>query len=370
MKRVLEVVGRMDRAGQETFLMNLLRSCDSNEYEITFSVNTSHVGDYESEILSLGGKVWHNPHAITFKTFFKYLSAFREFLKTNGPFDVIHCHMYYFGGFILRVAKEEKIPIRVMHSHSTSDGKSKSFLRNFYRNISYLLIKKNATHFVGCGVAAYESLFREKCLDSNRILNNAILMDRFNMGYDERIVTRKSLGCGSSTKLIINVARFCKVKNHERIISIFNSYHSKNINSKLLLVGEGDRIDIIKKMVKNNKLTDAVLFLGIREDIPDLLNAADVLLMPSLFEGLPVSLIEAQAAGLPCVISNTITKEVDMGMNILQFLSLNATDEDWCEAICRSFLIDKPDYKVRYKSLGIKGYTVDATWKKLRLIYG
>lgn len=369
MKRILEVVGRMDRAGQEAFLMNLLRTNDSQKYEVTFSVNTSHIGDYEPEILQLGGKVWHNPYPISPRTIIRYLKEFRKFLRDYGPFDVIHCHVYYFGGLILREAAMANIPVRIMHSHSTNDGRKDSFLRTIYRNLLFYLIKKYSTNYVACGVEAYEALFREPCNSQDKILNNGVIMKNFHISASKLKNKREELGIGENTLIVINVARFCKVKNHEKIVSIFHSLSKLYSDTTLLLVGEGERMPIIKGMVQKFNIEDKVKFLGMRTDIPELLGCADVLLMPSLFEGLPVSLIEAQAAGLPCVVSNIITTEVDMGLDIVRFVSLYASDEQWANELIKMYRGGKMAFELCESALTSKGYTIESTWKKLRNIY-
>lgn len=371
MIRVLEVVGVMDRAGQETFLMNLLRSYDPQKYEIWFSVDTERIGAYESEIEELGGKIWHNPYNPSSRYIFDYLRAFKSFLKNNGPFDVVHCHVYYFGGFILSIAKQEKVPIRIMHSHSTADVKKDSLIRSVYRKLCQFLIKKSATIFVACGNEAYKSLFREKCNNQDFILNNGILMKSFNLNANDRRIKRENLSINDSTTVIINVARFYKVKNHEKMVSVFNKYHNEiNEDSIMLFVGDGERSELIKTIVHEYQLDDSILFLGLREDIPELLNSSDVLLMPSFFEGLPVSLVEAQAAGLPCVISDTITKEVDMGLGLMYFEDIQNDDLTWADRIQRAASVSRPSFETRFEKIHQKGYTIESTWVKLSKLYG
>ncbi len=370
-RKILEVVGRMDRAGQETFLMNVLRAYDSEKYEIWFSVNTDHIGDYENEITQLGGKIWHNPYKISIKTLYHYLRAFRSFLRREGPFDVVHCHVYFFGGFIMKIARQENIPVRIMHSHNTSDGMRDTFFRNAYRGFCRRLIKNNATNLVSCGEEAYEALFQEKCPGKHVVLSNAIVMASFKLTEEDSINTRKSLGIEKNNTIIINVARFLPVKNHERIISIFDHYHKTfDPSSVLLLVGDGEGRKSVEKLVEEKGLSESVLFLGKREDIPQLLNATNILLMPSLFEGLPVSLIEAQAAGVSCVISDVITQEVDMKLGLVKFVSLDSSDDCWANEIYSFRSKERPSFEQRNDHLTEMGYTISATWDKLTKLYG
>lgn len=370
MKKVLEVVGRMDRAGQETFLMNVLRAHNPKVYEITFVVNTNHIGEYEDEIIQLGGKIWHNPYSPSFKHLYKYLNALKKFIKENGPFDVIHCHVFYFGGFILKVADDLGIPIRIMHSHSTTDGYKNTILRRIYRNIALSLIKRHSTHFVACGKDAYRGLFKIDCHAESDILNNAILPKTFDLSTEERLQKRFELGLTPKTIAIINVARFSEVKNHKRIIEIFYDFLKDKPNSTLLLVGDGELRMSVEEMAKKLDIISNIEFLGMRSDIPALLNAADVLIMPSFFEGLPVSLIEAQAAGIPCVVSSTITKEVDMGLNLVHFVDLEKQNDEWINVLMEASQSERPLFEKRMSYIKNKGYTIEATWEKLNKLYG
>ncbi|KGN70211.1 glycosyltransferase family 1 protein [Porphyromonas sp. COT-239 OH1446] len=370
-RRILEVVGRMDRAGQETFLMNVLRTHDPDKYEFTFSVNTSHVGSYEPEILALGGRVWHNPYPVTWSTVYKNLKAFRLFLREYGPFDVIHCHVFHFGGLILRVAKEAGIPTRIMHSHSTTDGYRDTLWRKLYRSLSFRLIETCATHKVACGIDAYKSLFRQECPDSRFILNNAVAIHDFIFPSLDKAEIRKRLGIPLSAQLVISVARFVPVKNHSKIVEIFSKFYDRCPDGLLFLVGDGEVLESIQNLVQQKNLESVVKFLGNREDIPFLLGASDILLMPSLFEGLPVTLVEAQASGLPCLISDNISKEVDMGLGLVKFVSLDLSSDYWAETLV-SIIDSKFNVSAseRIKGLTRNGYTIESTWNKLRLLYG
>jgi len=370
MKKILEVVGRMDRAGQETFLMNLLRSYDSSKYEITFAVNTFHKGEYEEEIMVLGGKIWHNKYAPTIKNLKKYLYEFKHFLLTEGPFDVIHCHVYFFSGFILKIAHEVGIPIRIMHSHNTSDGFQSTLLRRIYRKYALNLIKKHSTEYVACGMDAYRGLFKEDCPSDKQILNNGIVPTYFNLSYKDKISTRSQLGISPNSSVLINVARFSPVKNHIRIIDIFEGVLKINPNTILILVGDGELRHSIEELAKQKGIYHSIRFLGIRNDIPSLLNASDALIMPSLFEGLPVSLIEAQAAGTFCVVSSSITTEVDMGLNLIQFINLEDSNSVWAKSIIERMSNIRPRFEDRIRQIEKRGYTISATWNKLNEFYG
>ena len=370
MIRVLEVVGRMDRAGQETFLMNIFRKADKRKYEISFAVNTNYIGAYESEIETLGGKIYHNPYPASLPHLLRYLDSFRKVLRDEGPFDVIHCHVWLFGGFILWAARKEGVPIRIMHSHNTSDGYKRTLARRLYRKIAFNLIKKNATKFVACGKDAYKALFHEECPDSNHILNNAVDPHLFDEKQFDCGLIKRALHIRDDRIVIISVARFSDVKNHDKMISVFETFLKQYGNSaELLLVGSGELEERIQNLVISKKVNDNVHFLGVRSDINRLLAISDVFLMPSKFEGLPVSLIEAQASGCRCVISDVITNEVDMQIGLLTRLPLGIEDSIWARECYDAARKTPPPFAVRNASIEKYGYTINAVWRKLDELY-
>lgn len=369
MIKVLEVVGKMDRAGQETFLMNVFRNINKDKYDVSFSVNTEYIGAYEEEIKSLGGKIFHNPYSVNTRNFRKYIKAFRKYIRENGPFDVVHCHVWLFGGFIMWAAKKENVPIRIMHSHSTGDKYSHSIFRTVYRKISKKLINKYATQKVACGKDAYSALFDVSCPNDDLILNNAIDIASFDEKNINLEAYKTELGLNFENFVIVSVARFCDVKNHKKIISIFTEIHKRIPEAVLLLVGDGElRKDIINQ-IENEKLTDSVKLLGVRNDVNKILLCSDIFLMPSKFEGLPVSLVEAQAAGVICMISDKITDEIDMGLELIYKLSIFDSDSKWAENIEKFKNSRKPLFEKRFEHISKKGYTISGTLKKLDLIY-
>lgn len=369
MIRILEVVGKMDRAGQETFLMNVLRKADRNKYQISFSVNTNYIGAYEEEIQKFNCKVYHNPYSVNIKNLNNYIKFFRKILTEEGPFDVVHCHTWLFGGFIMWAAKKEGVPVRIMHSHNTSDGYKNTLFRKIYQIIGKKLIHNNATCEVACGEDAYFSLFNKKCEDKSKILNNAVDVDEFDERNFDVIAYKKGLSLPEDAKVIVSVARFCDVKNHKKIISSFYQYHLNCPNAYLLLIGDGELKEQIVARVEELDIFQNVKFLGVRSDVNKLLMCSDVFIMPSKFEGLPVSLIEAQAAGVSCVISDTITNEVDMRLNLITKINIAAEDTIWADAIERVVCNEKPAFQTRKEKLTECGYSVESIWKKLEKIY-
>lgn len=371
MKKVLEILGRLDRAGQETFVMNIFRHIDRKRFDLYFSVNTDYVGAYEAEILSAGGKIFHNPYAVTLKNLRLYLRAFRKFLREEGPFDAVHCHVYSFGGFLLRAAYKEGVPVRIMHSHTAYDGQKNSPWRRIYAAYARRLIDRYATKKVACGKDAYEAFFKEPCPEKGAILPNGIELSRFggkDTGTGKEI--KKELKVSEEQDIFVSVARFCEVKNHEKILSVFKEYlRAFNPRAVLLLVGDGERRKYIEESAKREGLGEKVIFAGIRGDVDKLLAAAEVFLMPSKFEGLPVSLIEAQAAGVRCVVSDRVTDEADMGLGLFYRLPLEASDEVWAETCARANAVSPPAFSKRKRGIERRGYSVENAVKRAEELY-
>lgn len=369
--KVIHIVGRMDRAGQETFIMNVFRNIDKTKFEFHFSVNTSNECDFDEEILNMGGCILHNiPFSLT--NSIKYAKNLRNYLRINGPFQVIHSHVYYFSALVMIIAYLEGIPIRITHSHSTNDGKRGDIFRKIIRKTCASIIKIFSNRFIGCSDAACLALFGNKCgrkLNSI-VVNNAIDINQFNNEVLNLEKEVNNFNINLKTKVFISVARFSDVKNHKKTISVFNKYIDKySSECMLLLVGSGELENDIKEIVKDRKLCDKVLFLGTRTDINRLLSISDVFLMPSKFEGLPVSLVEAQAAGVNCVISDVITKEIDMNLDLVRYIGIEDTDDNWCKVIDEVLKKDRLGFKDRINALTEQGYNIEYTCSMLEKIY-
>ncbi|CAM4239987.1 MULTISPECIES: glycosyltransferase family 1 protein [Bacillus cereus group] len=314
--RVLHVVVNMNRGGAETLIMNLYRNIDRSKVQFDFL--TCKEGVFDEEIVKLGGKVHRIPY-VTDVGHRGYIKALDTFFSTHPHYKIVHSHMDKMSGFVLRSAKKARVPVRIAHSHSTSS--EGGAIANIYKWYAGAFIKSCATHFLACSVAAAQWLFANR-ESTTKILKNGIECDEFTFNPDLREQVRKELKLHGDVFVIGHVGRFAYPKNHTFLIDIFAQLIEYRPNSILLLVGDGPlRLEMEKKVEKLN-LTDKVKFLGIRSDINRLLQAFDAFLFPSIYEGLPVTLIEAQGAGLPCIISDTITQDVDLGLNLVEQCSL------------------------------------------------
>ena len=357
--RILHVVVNMNRGGAETLIMNLYRNIDRSK--IQFDFLTSKEGVFDAEILNLGGKIHRIPY-LTDVGHFKYKKQLDEFFKENHTYKVVHAHMDKMSGLILQSAKKAEIPIRISHSHSTqSEGGIAARLYKWYVG---KLILPNATNFLACSNKAAHWLFKKK---KSYILKNGIEYDEFTFSPDMRNQVRKELNIASQTFVMGHVGRFSYAKNHTFLIDIFEDFVKQKENSILILVGDGPLKPEILAKVKSLKLESKIKFIGVRSDINRILQALDVFVFPSLHEGLPVSLIEAQAAGLPCLISNRISKEVDLGINLIQFLPID-NRLVWAANLLE-ITSRNTTRTIKSDSLSKQGYSIYETANKIKDFY-
>lgn len=360
-KRILYISGGiLHRGGVESFMMNYYRHFDHSKLQVDFIVHGPEKGYYDDEILSLGGKIYHVPvKSIDYRG---NINALRK-IFVSGEYNVIHSHMDAMSYVPLQLAKEMGIPNRIAHSHNTNflTNNPLKILLNKYARFK---LRSCATHYQACSVLAGEWLFGKGLMKSQKVtlVNNAIELAKFQFMPEIRAQMRTELSIESNF-VIGHVARFDDQKNHEFLIDIFSEIIKKNKKAKLVLVGEGYLKNNIEKKVKTLLLENHVLFLGSRPDVDQLLNAFDVFVLPSKFEGLPVCLIEAQANGLPILVSDVVSKEVAI-TDLVSFKSLQDANS-WIEGILNA----QRKETLYYDQISEKGYNIDLESHKLQDFY-
>lgn len=368
--RILHIVGAMNRGGAETLIMNIYRKIDRTKIQFDFAVNTTEECHFDEEIKLLGGRIFShpNPNDVGLGA---YIKALKSTIKKNGPFLGVHSHVHHFSGFILQAANQMNVPIRLAHSHNTQDGKTSSWKRNLYRWYTSRLIKKNATLLPGCSRAACESLFGQDCWEDDRVfvVPNAVDIEPFRRIKADKQEIRIKLNLPLNGPLLGNIGRFSEQKNHRFLIEIFEGFLKEYPKANLLLVGDGELKKDIESIVVNKRMKNNVHFLGVRSDVPEILASIDLLLFPSLYEGLPVVLVEAQSAGTPCVISDSITKEVDIGCGLIEFVNLQDDIDTWVGKITDSLGLQVPSWEEREYALMKSGYDLDSVVRKMEDIY-
>ena len=363
MIRILHSVSNMDRAGVETMLMNYYRHIDRSKVQFDFLCNKTKPGAYDEEIRSLGGRIYHTPGLNPFK-YNQYLKYMKNLFAEHPEYRIIHCHNAALATYPLFAAKQNNIPERICHVHSASitvDYKwpIKMFCKQF--------LKSNLTKMWACGKAAGAFYYGEKEVNVGnvRVINNAIEIERFIFKEEIRDRMRKQYGLDDNF-VIGHAGRFMTQKNHKFLIKVFSEVVKKESSAKLVLLGDGELMDGIKKQVNELGLTEKVLFMGNVPNVNEWYQAFDVFVLPSIWEGLPVVAIEAQTADLPCVFSSDVTSEVGL-LQTTQFLSRQASTEEWGRQILKAK--EYNTRKNRAQEIKEAGYDIEEEARSLVALY-
>jgi glycosyltransferase involved in cell wall biosynthesis len=342
--RVLQVFSRMDRGGAESMIMNYYRKIDKTKLQFDFLVHTNERCAFDEEIELLGGRIYHLPK-YSIKNHFDYKNKIRTFLYSHPEHKIIHGHYFTISAIYLKIAKKMD-RICIAHSHTALNEVS---VKHLIFKLLIAPLRYLADYKLACSKLAGKWMFGS---NNNKviILKNAIDVNKFVFDKIVRNNLRKEFKI--EDKFVVgHIGRFFHPKNHNFLIQIFQKITLINDDAVLLLVGDGELREQIENKVQKLGLKDKVIFTGVRTDIPELLQAMDVFLLPSFYEGLPVTLVEAQAAGLKVFASDTITTEIAITDNIT-FLSLQKSTEFWAEKINNA--------NVGYERKGIKKEIIDA----------
>ncbi len=298
-----------------------------------------------------------------------YERALLSTLEKQGPFAVVHSHIQLFSGFVLKNAAKQNIPIRLAHSHTTEGTEKRPFIRTAYTTYMRWLINKHATHIFGCSRPACEALMGKKCWSDPRVqvLHNAIDLSSFENCADREIL-RQEFNISKERPIIGHVGSFRTVKNHRFLIEIFEQL-APRLDANLVLIGDGPLMPEMKKLIETKSLADRTRFLGSRSDVPCILQLLDLFLFPSQYEGLGIALVEAQAAGVPCLAAETIPAEVDMGLGLVNFLSLSKNAQLWAQTVEDLLEIPRPSWNVRRNALVKAGYDIKQLSQFVEEIY-
>lgn len=341
--RVLHVVTYMGRGGLETMLMNYYRHIDRSKVQFDFLVHREFEADYDKEIQKLGGRIYRVSRLIPWSR--KYRLELKKFFQEHPEYNIVHVHQDCLSSVALQCAKECGIPTRIAHSHTSNQDKNVKYIikRHYMRKIP-----QYATDLFACGQEAGEWMFRTT---EFKILNNAIDSKRYIYDSEKAIKVRENLNISSDAYVVGHVGRFALTKNHELLVKIFAKLLEKEVNAILLLVGDGELREQIEKQVESLGIADKVIFAGVRSDVDELLQAMDVFVFPSLYEGLPVSMVEAQAAGLPCIISDRVSEECKK-TDLVQQVDLDVNLNVWVEKILDVKSQIRKDYSKEIKEAG------------------
>lgn len=327
--RVLQVLGTTNLGGAESRIMDLYRHIDREKIQFDFAVHTGQKGYFDEEIESLGGRIYRLP---TFRVYnyFSYAKAWKAFFTAHKEFAAVHGHMTSTASIYLPIAKKSGIPLTIAHARSAGvDRGIKGTVTKLLRSSLY----RKADRLLSCSDYAAEAVFGKERVEGNLVLviPNAVDTEEFCFCTEIREQVRKDLGI-EDRFVVGHVGRFHYAKNHDFLIDIFVKVREQRKDALLLLAGDGPLRAEIEDKVKSLGLQEDVRFLGAVTPVSPYYQAMDVFLFPSHFEGMPGTVVEAQAAGLPCVISDTITRQVK-ATPLVDFLSLSESAANWAEKV-------------------------------------
>lgn len=364
--KILFFPGLFTSGGVETVVMNIFRNIDKKKFHIDFCVPRDYEGQFDNEVKGYGSNVIEIPQ-IRHVGIISYIRAVKRIIKENGPYQAVHVHSIHNGVYTIIASYLAGIKKRIYHVHNTDDPSIKNIpVPKIYRLIIKSLIKIMSTDYVACGEEAADYIYGKKNKNVV-IINNALDLSAFKA--HPKIYAERFKEYLKADIIIGNAARFTSVKNQSFLIKLLYEYSKKRDNVVLLLAGDGSTRQKCEEYVKELGLENSVKFLGNINDMPDFYNKLDLFILPSLHEGLPVTIIEAQACGIPCVISDTITKECDLGLNLVKSLSLDDSLENWINLVNNMSIKKEYDNTKISKAITDKGYNVDDMIKKITSVY-
>lgn len=314
----------LNRGGAETMVMNYYRHIDRSRLQFDFLVHRSEPGAYEAEIRRLGGRIYRLM-PLSPLTLPAYIRQVARFFDEHPGYRIVHGHCSELGYYIYREAARRHIPVIIAHAHNTCETFN---LKLPFRTWLKHRMQPYLTHRFACGRDAAQYLFGAEGAKTAVMQHNAIDTAAFRFDPEVRKKVREELRLAPDELAVGHVGRFYRQKNHGFAVRVFEAFHRLRPRTKLLLVGEGDLMPHVRRQVEEAGLSGSVLFLGSRSDVPQLLSAMDMFLFPSQWEGLPVSFVEAQASGLPCLASDRVPREAAL-TDLVHFEPLGLAPAGW-----------------------------------------
>lgn len=356
--KILYIIRTMNMGGAQVLIMNIIRNINKENFQIDFLLNEE--GIFDDEIRKLGGKIFYMPY-LTEIGQSKYKKNLIKFFKEHKEYKLIHSHMNQVSGLILEAAYDADVPIRIAHSHTM--GNKNNVLVKIYKRYLQSKICKYSTHLIACSTETAKWMFKKRAQET-LIIKNGIDIDKFRFSIEKRKAVREELGLQENIIVIGNVGRFSAVKNHVFMIKIFKEFR-KNFNSKLLLIGEGELKEKIIELVKQENILQDVIFKVEKDNVEKFYNAMDIYMCPSLYEGIPLTLIEAQTNGIPIIASDTVDSNVKVTENFA-FESLLSSSDIWCEKMKKLLNIGR---KNNIENIEEAGYNIKNQIIKLEKFY-
>ncbi len=363
MKKILMIVGKLSIGGAEKVARDIGYHADKNKYDIHYLVFGDDVNHYEKELTDSGCRIIHMDPPN--KNHLAYYRSLKNLIETE-KYDVIHSHTMFSSGWAMYAGYKCGVPIRISHSHSIRGHEKRGIIKNTYENTMRKVVDKYSTHCIGCGQGAGYWLFGQEKFDKDGILIfNGIDLNSYRYDPAKREDIRKQHGIEDSY-VLGHAGHFADVKNQQYLVNLLPKALRKKENVILLLLGDGETRDEIRKLAENLGVSDHVVFTGNVDNVGDYLSAMDVFVFPSRYEGMPLALIEAQANGLPCIISDKIPKDVYL-TDLITPLSIS--DESQNEWVNKALSVERTDPDKYYELIRKAGFDSRDMLRKIYDIY-
>lgn len=347
--------------GISSHIRNLAKTVDSSKIIFDVAGFTGYSKDFTEEIHSMGGELFTLPRPKK-NGYIQFIRKTVYIIKNNGPYDIVQCHISGYRALIFRIICSYcGITRMVVHAHRSSNDNTSGFINIIRERLDRMISRLTASQMTSCSTEASIFIFGEKAVKNHKVMHipNSIPTEKYMMDLDKKqIESLKENSCIAKDVLVVgHIGRFNYQKNHMFMVEIIKQMVKLKIEFVWIFIGAGELEKTIIKSIENKNLQPYVRFFGRREDANILYQIMDVLAVPSFYEGLPTVVVEAQAAGIPSVISTNITREADMGMGMVKYISLDEDINYWIEVLIKATKISIPKIEARRKTLEMKGFT-------------
>ena len=352
MKYILQIAAHLTIGGAEKVARDIGMYANPEEYEIHYVIFDDDIGDYGKDVISKGCKIFKlREPSENYSEFFKKLKE----IMSIYPYDAVHAHTMFSIGWVMLAAKQMNIPVRVSHAHSALIN-GKSLMKSIYESVMRCLILAYSTDLVACGEKAGQRLYGKRAYKKRgKLILNGVNTEEYRFSEEKRYIIRNQLNLQNNF-VLGHTGRLADIKNQSFLIELMPDLLKKRNDAKLILLGDGDDREMLEEKVNTLNLKDNVIFAGSVCNVQDYLSAMDVFVFPSLYEGMPLSILEVQANGLPCVISDTVPPDVFL-TDLIHPLSLSDSKDKWIEAIISVKRNTSKDYPQELKDAGFDTQT-------------
>lgn len=371
-KKVIHVVSAMNRGGAETLLMNIYRNVDRSKIQFDFVSHRPENCDYDDEVESLGGRIFRIPSLGQLGPV-RYVKRLRQILQDQGPYVAVHAHTDFQSGFAAMAAKLAGIRKRICHSHSNDWAMGSGLKARASLELLRVMIRTFGTDYCACSEEAARFLFSGDAVKNNRVswLRNGIEINQYqDLNLDCQSSVKRELDIPGEAKVIGHVGRFSREKNHIFLLSLIKKLADKGHHFVAVLVGDGPLKEDIEQEAKRIGIDPYIRFAGVRADIPRLMSSFDAFVFPSLFEGFGIVMIEAQAAGTPCIAADTVPRSTDMGLGLVSYVSHKEYEDQWTTEIEKALSILRPDKKIILSAVSENGFDIRTNTSQWMGLYG